>query len=150
MQSNKLEYGGVEGMYTARNIMTTNVIAIPATATVDEAARTLIKQKMSGAPVVDENGQLIGIISEYQLLELIYDPQLTSKPIRDLMTTDVITVDAGDSLDQVTNLLVLHRIRRVPVVQNGRPVGIITRGDLLRWRIEGNAPEACQQAEASV
>ena len=116
--------------------MTTDVVTVSASATVEQVARTLIDHKMSGAPVVNDDGYLVGIISEYQLLELIYDPNLTTKPINDLMTNDVITVDIEDSLDEVTNLLVLHRIRRVPVVQDGRPVGIITRGDLLRWRMD--------------
>jgi len=123
-------------MYTAQEVMRTNLITIPENATVEEAIRSLLANDISGAPVVDDEGDLVGIVSELQLLEAVYTPEIKKHQVRQFMTKDVLTVTEGTILSDVTNLLVLHRIRRVPVVRDGRLVGIITRRDLLRYALE--------------
>jgi CBS domain-containing protein len=79
----------------------------------------------------------VGIVSEFQLLEAIYRPEVKQEQVRDLMTKDVITVTEDAALSEVANLL-LHRIQRVPVVRAGRLVGIVTRRDLLRCTLEAD------------
>jgi CBS domain-containing protein len=118
--------------------MSTNLLAIRAEATVEEAIRCLLDHRVSGAPIVDEQGCLVGIVSEFQLLEAIYRPEVKQEQVRDLMTKDVITVTEDAALAEVANLLLLHRIRRVPVVRGGRLVGIVTRRDLLRCTLEAD------------
>ena len=120
-------------MHKARYVMTSNVVTIPSNATVEAAVQILVQNRISGAPVLDEQSELVGILSEFQLLELVYDPRLKDSPVREFMTADVLTVDADDSLDTVANMFILHRIRRVPVMDEGQLAGIITRGDVLRW-----------------
>jgi len=125
-------------MRRARDVMIADLLAIRVDATVEEAIRSLLDHRVSGAPIVDEQGCLVGIISEFQLLEAIYRPEVKREQVRDLMTKDVITVSEDAALSEVANLLLLHRIRRVPVVRAGRLVGIVTRRDLLRCTLEAD------------
>lgn len=127
-------------MNSVSDVMTSDVVVVPANSSAEEAGRILVENGMSGAPVVDESGQLVGIISEFQLLELVYEPHLKSSCVRDFMTRDVLTVSVEDSLDTVANMFILHRIRRLPVVQEGRLRGIITRGDVLRRLLDAPVP----------
>jgi len=112
--------------------MTKNVVSVDQDCTVEHAIRTLLEHRISGAPVADGAGNLVGIISEFQLLELIYEPEMRTAPVSRLMTKDVLTVDEQTTLSDVASLFVVHRIRRVPVVRDGRVVGLISRRDVLR------------------
>jgi CBS domain-containing protein len=127
-------------MYQAKDAMTTDMVTVSPDSTIEEAMRLLIDERISGAPVVDQHGKLIGIISEYQLLEVVYDPELKAQHVSDFMTRNVITVDADALLASVANMFVLHRIRRLPVVQNGQLVGVVARRDLLKYIMESGAP----------
>ena len=120
-------------MYQASDVMTRNVTTIAPEATVDEAIQVLLDHQISGLPVVDARGMLVGMISEFQLLETVFDPQIRNEPVRGFMTKDVIAVDDGALLADVASLFIMHRIRRVPVLRGGQLVGLITRGDLLRY-----------------
>lgn len=120
-------------MYQASDVMTTNVTTIAPDATVDEAIRVLLDNQISGLPVVDARGMLVGMISEFQLLETVFDPQIRNESVRGFMTRDVIAVDDGALLADVASLFIMHRIRRVPVLREGQLVGLITRRDLLRY-----------------
>lgn len=120
-------------MYQASDVMTSNVTTIAPDATVDEAIRVLLDNHISGLPVVDARGMLVGMISEFQLLETVFDPQIRNESVRGFMTRDVIAVDEGALLADVASLFIMHRIRRVPVLRDGQLVGLITRRDLLRY-----------------
>jgi len=123
-------------MRRAGDVMNKNVVAIRPDATVEEAIRSLLENHVSGVPIVDEQGCLAGIISEFQLLEAIYRPEVKQERVRDLMTKDVIIVAEDATLSEVANMLLLHRIRRVPVVRDGKMVGIIARRDLLKCTVD--------------
>ncbi|MEA1951286.1 MAG: CBS domain-containing protein [Planctomycetota bacterium] len=123
-------------MYQVRDVINEDVITISADVTVEEAIRYLIDNRISGMPVVDEEGYLVGIISEFQLLETLYSPEVRGMPVRDVMTKDVLTVSANTMLSDAASLMVAHRIRRLPVVNNGKIVGIISRRDLLKYTLE--------------
>lgn len=135
-------------MKTVRDVMTSDVVVVPSNSSVEEAGRILVENNMSGAPVVDEDGRLVGIISEFQLLELVYEPRLKYSCVRDFMTRDVLTVSADDSLNTVANMFILHRIRRLPVVENGRLQGIITRGDVLRQLLHASLTRTTAETSA--
>jgi CBS domain-containing protein len=123
-------------MYRARDVMTTEIATISPKSTVKEAIRILVAKNISGAPVVAEDGALVGIISEYQLLEVIYDPGTKGVLVEDVMTKSVFTVDESAFLPEVASLFIVHRIRRVPVLRDGRLVGVIARRDLLNYSVE--------------
>lgn len=123
-------------MYQVKDTMRPHVISVLPEATIEEAIQTLLANDVSGVPVIDAEGELHGIISEYQLLEVVYDPNLKNAPVRDFMTKDVLTVEETALLATVANLFIMHRIRRVPVVRDGRVVGIVSRRDLLRYIVQ--------------
>ncbi|MBX3069539.1 MAG: CBS domain-containing protein [Thermomicrobiales bacterium] len=111
---------------TIREIMTTDIITTSPEATVDTIAEELRSRGYGGLPVVDENGYLIGMVSEYDIISK------RGKTVRDIMSRGVISVGDEASAEQVTTLMGLHGIRRVPIVREGKLVGLVTRSDLLR------------------
>ena len=123
-------------MYQVCDVMKTEVITISANVIVEEAIRSLVKNHISGMPVVDEEEHLVGIVTEFQLLEALFYPEITAKLVRDVMTKDVLTVAPTTLLSVAASLMVVHRIRRLPVVDNGKIVGIVARRDLLRYTLE--------------
>lgn len=124
-------------MITARDIMTDSLVTIRPSATIREAVELLIAERISGLPVVDESGRLIGIITEFALLAVAYDSQVLDEPISRHMTTELLTVNVNDSVRKVADLCVVHRVRRVPVLENGSLVGLIARRDVLKAVYEG-------------
>jgi len=128
-------------MCVVQDIMTTDVVTVNQYATAECAIRTLLEHDISGAPAVDDNDQLVGIITEFQLLEAIYAPEVKQHIVRDLMTKTVFTVEEHTSLVDVTDKLVFLRIRRIPVVRGRRVVGIVARRDLIRYVVDhGKTP----------
>jgi CBS domain-containing protein len=123
-------------MYQVKDAMKKNVVSIVPNATVEEAIRTLLEHQISGAPVIDKEGKLVGIISQFQLLEVLYDPQIRTQRVQQIMTKDVLTIEDSALLGTAANLFVLHRIHRIPVLKSGRVVGVISRSDLLKYFLE--------------
>jgi CBS domain-containing protein len=118
-------------MTNVHEVMTRNVITLAPDSSAEAAIRQLLKHKISGAPVVDREGRLLGIISEYQLLAVVYDEAMKHRPVRELMTANVVSVEETASIMEVADLFIVQRIRRLPVVRDGRVVGLISRRDLL-------------------
>jgi CBS domain-containing protein len=107
-------------------IMTTDVFTTGPDAPVTDIATELRTRGLGGMPVIDESGVLIGMVSEYDVISK------RGKTARDIMSRGVISIGDEASADQVTQLMGLHGIRRVPIVREGKLVGIVTRSDLLR------------------
>ena len=122
-------------MARASDVMSSNVITVPQNATVEEAIRILLDHRISGAPVVDDEGNLVGIISEFRLLEVVYDPQVKYERVKDITTQEVLTVYEDTVLTEIASMFIVHRIRRLPVVRGKRLVGLIARSDLLRCSV---------------
>jgi CBS domain-containing protein len=119
-------------MLTARDLMNSSVIAVGPETTVEEAIDMLIQHRISGLPVVDSDRQILGIITEFALLSIVYDPNVATDPVSRHMTKEVISVAADECASKVADVFILHRIRRV-LVQNGKKlVGLISRRDLLK------------------
>jgi CBS domain-containing protein len=123
-------------MYTAKEVMQENVVSLLPTATVEQAINLLRELHFSGAPVIDHDGNLVGIISEFALLEVVYDPTIRTAPISQFMTRDVLTVTEDTLLSEVAGILIRHRVRRVPVVRDGQLVGVVSRPDLLGYVLD--------------
>jgi CBS domain-containing protein len=121
---------------TALDVMTADPVTFRADMSVHEAAQTLAEHRISGAPVVTEDGSIAGIVSEFDLIARI------GSTVRDVMTREVVSVPDSATLDRVRALLVTQRLKRVPVVnREGRLVGLISRADLVRelayrWRCQ--------------
>jgi len=119
--------------------MTENVVTIDRDASIQQAIELLLKQRISGLPVTDEAGQLIGIVTEFALLAIAYDQNVRNESIAQHMTTELLTVGPDDAINKVADLCLAHRVRRVPVVENGRLLGLISRRDVLKALYETQA-----------
>ncbi len=127
-------------MLTADQIMTPGAITIRPEATLQDAIHLVIENRVSGLPVVDDQGTLVGIITEFALLALAYDQELEHQTVAQHMTREVLTVDCADPVNRVADLFIVHRVRRLPVLSNGRLVGLVSRGDVLRALDQEHAP----------
>jgi CBS domain-containing protein len=112
-------------MTTVGEIMSSPVITVPLLATRIHIADVLTEHRISAAPVVDDAGAVVGLVSEHDLLA---KPAVQAS---DLMTTAIISVSPDCPISDVRHLLVERRIRRVPVLLDGRLVGIVSRGDVV-------------------
>lgn len=139
-------------MYEVYDALNENVSTVHANATVEEAIQLLIENNVSGMPVLDEEERLVGIITEFQLLERLFSTEVREMLVRDVMTQDVITVTPTEMLSDAAGLMLTRRIRCLPVVVNDKLVGIISRHDLLKYTLEAGdkLDEFLDQTKASV
>jgi CBS domain-containing protein len=156
----------------ASDVMTSNVITVTPDTSVQDLAALLGQHGISGAPVVDAAGNLAGIVSEGDLLfrSEIKTERRTERRrarwfdvfawerdrardyvkahghyVRDVMTPDVITVTETTELDEIANLFETKRVKRVPVVRDGKVIGIVSRANLVRALVatkSSSAPDA--------
>lgn len=120
---------------TVADYMTTRLITLTKDTDVIEAIKKLLDHKITGAPVVDSKGQLIGMFSEKDgmkvFIESVYDQGMSGK-VGEYMTTETINVDAEDSIVDLAEKFETTSVRSFPVFQNGEFVGVISRVDVLR------------------
>ncbi len=117
----------------AKDIMTKNLITVTPETTIQEASKLLVAKEISGLIVVNEKGEIVGILSEKDLL-VAYDwLQVTKASIRDYYNKDVVAVEEDTPVEEVSRLLVMKNIKRVPVVKDKKAVGIVSRRDILRY-----------------
>jgi CBS domain-containing protein len=138
----------------ADELMTFGVISIRPDAPIEEAARLMLHYRISGLPVIDDSGKLVGMVTEGDLLprpggaagcdrprwlEFLLDaagaagrrlPELAS--VRDVMTHPPIAVNESTPVQEIVALMQRHGVKRVPVVSDGKVTGIVSRADLLR------------------
>ena len=126
-------------MMTAGAIATTALVTVRPDASLEEAIEILLTQQISGLPVIDDDGRLVGVITEFALLAVAYDRRVKNHTVSQYMTRDLITVDVDDPISRVADLCIVHRVRRVPVMKDGRLAGIIARRDVLRALVESAA-----------
>jgi CBS domain-containing protein len=119
-------------MLTAGAIMTSDIITVRPETSIEEAIELLLAQEISGLPVTDEEGHLVGVITEFALLAMAYDQRVKNHTVSQHMTSELITVDVDDPISRVADLCIVHRVRRVPVMKDGQLVGLIARRDVLR------------------
>ena len=157
----------------ARQVMTSPILTISPGASVRQAIEMMLERRVSGLPVVDEIGQLVGIISEGDLLhrselgtekhrskwlDFLLGPSRSasdyvhshSRRVADVMTTDIVTVKETTPLEEVVKLMEKRRIKRVPVVRDGGVSGIVTRSDLLRALIKTSAAQVVANSDEEI
>jgi CBS domain-containing protein len=128
-------------MLTAADIMTEDLVTVRPDASLRDAIELLLKEKISGLPVVDEEGRLVGVITEFAMLAMVYDHSVQCQSVSNHMTREVIVVDADDPVSRIADLCIVHRVRRVPVMRDGRLVGLIARRDVLQALYSGSLQE---------
>jgi len=121
---------------TVRDHMDTIVPTVHPWMNIHDAVTFLLSEHRTGAPVVDEDGALVGILTEYDCLRLLAvgdaDLQEAQGQVADYMTLDVVTVEPQTDIYYAAGLFLRHEFRRLPVLYEGRLVGAITRFDILR------------------
>ena len=118
-------------MATVRSVMRTDLVTVHLNTPVRDAIALLIRHRISGLPVVDEGGRLVGIVTEKDVMRLLYEPKGTLSTAADLMTANVRAFSPDDPLGDVCDCLMANHFRRVPVVDHGKLVGLISRADLM-------------------
>ena len=113
--------------------MTTAVVAVPVDASIDEVFELLLRHHVSGLPVVDHENRIKGVVSELDLLLLLHNPETEKGCVSDYLSGNVLTVEEDDPLTEVAELFLSNNFRRLPVVREGRLVGVISRRDLVRY-----------------
>jgi CBS domain-containing protein len=152
-------------MRKAKDIMTTDVITVKQDTTIEELARILMKYQINGTPVVDDNGNLKGIVTENDLISKnsrlhiptilrLFDAfiplgtsrleveikKMAASTVGEICTRDVITVDDETSVEDIATIMTEKKIHLLPVLKEGKLVGIIGKKDIIRG-IAGEAPE---------
>lgn len=120
-----------------RDHMSTSLVTFRLEDSIDQVLEILTQRKISGGPVVDESGALVGIISEWDCLAEIIRGKYTNTvrfpaKVKEHMSTDVITVSPDLSLFDAAQKFLEHKIRRFPVIRDGRLVGQISLSDVVR------------------
>jgi len=130
----------------AADVMTTGAATARPETPLVEAAHLMVEHKISGLPVVDGNDRLVGIISEGDflrqrsgkgpgLLEMLVNQgtaDLASRRVEELMTRDTVSIAVDTPLAEIVELMNRHKVRRLPVVTQGKVVGIVSRANLLQ------------------
>jgi CBS domain-containing protein len=121
---------------TAGDVMTLGLLTVSPHTSVLEAMSLIVAHEITGFPVVDNNQNLIGIVSEKDLLTLFRDPHVRSRQVADIMSYDVTAAVTSTSMLDVCECLANSGFRRVPVVERGKLVGIISRSDLITFILD--------------
>lgn len=147
----------------ARDIMSTNVITIKKDTTVEEIAKVLTDNNISGVPVVDDDNRVIGMVTQKDLLYKEVEPRfppvvellggliflkgvkhyneelkkLVGTKAEDIMTKNVITVNMDTEIERIAELMVENDINRIPVIDNKKLMGIVSRADIIKFIADG-------------
>lgn len=142
----------------AKEIMTKEVITVNQQASIEEIARKLIDNNLSGLPVTDDDGKMVGIVTEGDLLRKDTPPRfpnfvnilgaiiyysgvnrynddwkkLLATKAAEIMTSKVITVAEDAEVETIAQLMLNHGIKRVPVVRDGQLLGVVSRADIIK------------------
>jgi CBS domain-containing protein len=153
----------------ASDVMTQQVVSVRPEASINSAARLMLASRISGLPVIDEHRDLVGIVTESDFLrraeagterkrarwlELLLGPgrlaadyvQSHGRKVAEVMTRDPVSIMEEAPLDEVVRLMEKHRVKRLPVVRDGKVVGIVSRANLLHGLVS-LAPETGERKD---
>jgi CBS-domain-containing membrane protein len=164
----------MEAAMKAKDVMSRNVVTVSPDATILQAARLMLQNHISGLPVADASGQLLGILSEGDFLrrretgtqrrrsrwlEFLMGPGKIASEythshgmrVSEVMTENVRTVSEDTDIEEIVELMERHRIKRVPVLANEKVVGIVTRSNLMHAMVSmARTAPAMPQSDAAI
>jgi len=127
-------------MLKAKDIMQTNLITVTEQTPIHEVINVLAENKITGVPVVDGDDRLVGIISEKDILIMAYhkitdtdDEVMNSRKISNVMTSEVVSFRPEDNLADICQCFMSSPFRRVPILDDGKLVGLISRKDIVSF-----------------
>ena len=115
----------------AKDIMTRDIITVAPTMSVKTLAMTLIKNQISGAPVARKDGKIVGVVSEADIVAK------KGKDVKAIMSKKVISVGEDTTVEEIAQLMTTHAIKRLPVMNGGTIVGIVSRADIVSAIAQG-------------
>jgi CBS-domain-containing membrane protein len=121
----------------ARDIMTRSVITISPDATIHDAARLLSQHNISGVPVVDASGKMVGLVSEADLISK------QGQQVADIMSRRIVSVHENTPVDEIAQLLIGRNFKRIPIVRNEKVIGVVSRADIVRMMAARWVCELC-------
>ncbi len=123
-------------MLKAKDIMTKTVTVIQPDKTLFDAMQLLVCKEISGIPVVDEKGKMIGIITEKDILNFVFSGNLKQTKVKDVMTKEVMSFPPEADVDTIALSIGQNRFRRVPIIEGDTVVGIVSRRDIIRAELD--------------
>jgi CBS domain-containing protein len=123
-------------MLKAKDIMSKTVTTIRSDGTLLDAIQLLVCKEISGLPVVDERGKMIGIITEKDILNFVFSGNLKNTRVADVMSKDVVSFSPETSVDTIALAVGQNKFRRVPIVEGDKVVGIVSRRDIIRSALD--------------
>jgi CBS-domain-containing membrane protein len=150
-------------MLQAKDIMTRDVVTVDGNQSVHQLAKTLAEKRISGVPVVDEQGKIIGIVTESDLIDrtkkvhiptvmrlfdsfvFLESPErmekdfkkMAASTVKDIASQDIVTVAPDTPLDEVATLMSEKKVHTIPVLENDSLVGIIGKSDIIHTIAQG-------------
>ncbi|MHC4499180.1 MAG: CBS domain-containing protein [Planctomycetota bacterium] len=123
-------------MFETKALMTTEVMTVKKHTPIRDVIDILVANDITGLPVVNDDMTLAGIISEKDVLNALSDLEDDSAKVEDFMTEDIVSFDQDEDLIAICECLVNGNFRRVPIVAQGKLVGIISRKDIIKYILE--------------
>ncbi len=120
-------------MFPAKKIMTTDVVTVDEHTPVYAAIRLLVEHNITGLPVIDGEHHLVGIISEKDLLGALYNSRIRESTVGAMMTREVTTFREDSDLIDICEAMIAGNFRRVPIVNKGKLVGLVSRRDIIKF-----------------
>ena len=116
----------------AVDIMTTNVITAKKNMVLTDVIALLLRWHISAMPVVDDDDRIVGIVSEIDLVNLTFDGNARDTTVEEIMVTDIVSFSPDTHLADLVHSFSIRHLRRVPIIDKGKVVGIESRRDILR------------------
>lgn len=136
-------------MGQVRDVMTSNPTTCEPTATLVDAAKVMAREDVGPVPIV-EGGKLVGLVTDRDIIirAVAEGRDVTSTTVRDVASKDLVTVTADEDLDRALQLMADNQVRRIPVVEGDRVVGIVSQADVARAADDEKTGEVVQQISA--
>ena len=121
--------------YSIKEFMAKQLITFQSDTPIETAMESFLENKISGAPVLDDQGKLVGVLSEKDCMRTLFESSYYNNLggfVKEYMSTDLKTINIHDTLSNVADEFIKSRFRRFPVMEGGKLVGQISRRDILR------------------
>ncbi|MBW1860528.1 MAG: CBS domain-containing protein [Deltaproteobacteria bacterium] len=134
-------------MVSAKDVMFPDVMTIREDTKTKDIIRLLVQHRITGLPVVSEDNRILGMVTEKDILKMLYERKPNVKSAADLMTSNISSFDENDNLMEVFKALVENNYRRVPILSEGKLAGIISRADIIRFISKQTVKQAQDEPE---
>jgi len=123
-------------MFQAKTVMTTELVTVSTNTPIYEAISLMVDNGVTGIPVVDDEMRIIGIVTEKDVLKSLAVLNESGGKVEDFMTADIVSFDEDEDLVIICECLINNHFRRVPILSEGKLVGIISRKDIIQYILE--------------